>query len=154
MISEKSGYEIDDIYTLHGLALQSAATILHICETRDPASHHDPLDNGGGYDEIAVILRSYGIVAESLVNALQSMVSLVHDFAEHCLHNNRFGWIVEDRELKLFADALQAYQSWKTVYIQVDNKRNNYPRGWGSATKFVTADWSDICHSLMEQAGV
>lgn len=145
MFTKSDKVEVD-LINLRRLALQSAATVLFICENRAPDARH-PYNLSEEHDPIMIILGRYVNWADNgFTNALQSQTELVYDFVQLCLEEDN--WLrhtLSEGEKRLLCDALTAYQAWKTELIAADKAEMGpgYER-FGDATDFNKKNWAEL----------
>jgi hypothetical protein len=127
------------------LVMQTAATVLYICEQRSPSNQFGPGERADEkHDPIEIKLSAYENWAENgFTNALQTQVSLIYDFISLVLSDRNYlnVYLFEQNEPRLLTDALIAYQAWKTAKIAADKAR--YGEHWGDASPFNRKDWTD-----------
>lgn len=87
------------------------------------------------------------------VNHLQSQVEFLYEVVKTKIAGNGSMLLLsEAAQRKIVADALKAYQSWKTGVVE-DGYRRNGER-WGSGTAFNQMDWSDLNEKLLAPIAV
>lgn len=145
----KSRYSVElDPVNTNMLCAQTAACVLLVCEQRDPAEAAK--FKGEVNDPVAVLLRERVNWADhGFTNALQAHVSLLHDYVQLIVDcPEDFGWLVQYDVRQLVADALSAYQAWKTRHVaqvKIDMKSDIF----GDATGFNKMDWTDLNERLL-----
>lgn len=147
MKKSRFSVELDPVDT-GMLCAQTAACVLLVCESRDAAEAAKFM--GEVNDPVAVLLRERMNWADhGFTNALQAHVSLLHDYAQLIVdHPEDFGYLVDRDVRQLMADALSAYQTWKTIHIvQVKLEMNS--EIFGDATGFNCMDWTDLNDTLL-----
>lgn len=127
------------------LVVQTAATVLYICEQQSPGNQFSPGDQPDEvYDPIAVRLSTYeNWAVQGYTNAFQAMVVLLYDFVKMVVNDEKtltLHWFEHD-EPRLITDALTAYQEWKTAKVAADKVR--FGEHWGDAMPFNSKDWTD-----------
>lgn len=135
-----SGFHFNDEEDLAMFMEQLAATVIFICEQREASSATIPeKDDAKGYDPIAQVMSRYVYWAShGYTNALQRMVELLHAYAEEIVNTNPLG--IGNRR-QMTADALSAYQGWKTALVTSEDR--------GSQTSFSLKDWTDLNEQLL-----
>jgi len=125
--------------------VQLAATVLLTCEQREPSSVTIPnKDDAEGYDPIAQIMSRYvHWASHGYTNALQYTVELLYAYAQELINTRPLGI---ERRRRMIADALSAYQAWKTALVASD--------GRGSMTPFGLKDWADLNEQLVAAVSV
>ena len=130
------------------LAMNTAATILVICESRDPAVAHSPSEgpngaNEDGYDPIAQKLSGYvSWAADGYTGSLQAMIEFVYDYVTVQLNDSQEISLHSPGEKRVITDALRAYQVWKTAFTQAERNRLGN-QNFGISSEFNTKDWTD-----------
>lgn len=156
MLKQTKSIEVDPV-SFKFLVVQTAATVLFICETRSPAVFSSPhQDNGDVYDPIATLLSNYqNWAAHGYTNSLQVMVELLHDYVQMQLDDTSSSYLLDNSDRRIIADALAAYQTWKTAHIAADKARlgEGY-QNWGDATGFNQKDWSDLNEKFLGPVAV
>ena len=146
MLKQTKSIKVDPV-NFKFLVVQTAATVLFICETRSPAASSSPGEGDGEvYDPIAIRLSTYqNWAAHGYTNSLQAMVELLYDYVQMQLDDTSNSFLLDKSDRLIIADALAAYQAWKTAHIAADKARlgEGY-ENWGDATGFNQKDWSDL----------
>lgn len=141
MLKRTSKVEVDSV-DFRLLIVQIAATVLFICETRSPQVFYTPeREDPAAYDPIAIILNKYERwAAHGFTNSLQAMVELLYDYVKVVIEEDANFLGRHDRII--VADALTAYQQWKTDHIASEKEKLGYEH-WGDESVFSKMNWTD-----------
>lgn len=123
---------------------QVAATILKEVETMpiDGYLKTKPAEGVGG--ELA---KRFDWDGAGFVNSLLDQVSFVYAYVKYLVENTKHLPLPNGAELQLYADALQAFQDWKTRLVKAE--KDIHGPVWGDAMDFNRAVWTDLNYKLL-----
>lgn len=124
---------------------QMAATILKEVETMPIDGHltTDPTEGVGGK-----LAEKFNWASHGYINALIDEVSFVYAFVKYLVDHPKYFLLSETKEeCMLYAEALSAFQDWKTRLIIAEKAVHG--RTWGDATDFNRANWTDLNDLLL-----
>lgn len=138
----------NDPEKLRFFAIQTAAAVLIICDSRRYDIFEVPRPQGyWAFDPMANLMSGYLAWTDEATysTSFQTMVEFLYDFVKEQLESDYLLFSIESGARQLIADALSAYQRWKTARIQAErqklgNKYKPLQEEMGHAAK----DWSDL----------
>jgi hypothetical protein len=135
-----------DVTDLKNLALQSAASLIALCEVY-PTDGSTPRNS-----DIADVLmtRVDYIDFPQLTNGLVVQAEILYACVKDVIKrrsNSSIGIVLNPPDAKLIAEALQKFQEWKTKVCE--HERSIHDKDWKSATEFFQKDWSDLNYKFL-----
>jgi hypothetical protein len=142
---QESIIEFDNIGQLKRFIIQTAANVLVACEQYPTGIHEIPTEG------IGKIINDYlgwnsPVRINALTNTLMAQVEFLFAIVENAIVSNGLPYNLVDEEKeeaqirKIIADALTAFQKWKTEINR--NEKKEFGKKWGDATEFVQMDWT------------
>jgi hypothetical protein len=138
---QESIIEFEDIGTLKRFIIQTAANVLLSCEQYPTGIREKPVKGIG-----EIITDRFDWDSPIFTNALMTQVKFLFAIVENAIVSNGlpYNFVDEEKEdmqiREIIADALTAFQGWKTEINR--NEKKEFGKEWGDATKFVRMDWT------------
>ena len=140
-----------DFREMNKLAVQTAACVLVVCSERSAEQSVDSTASTLPADAVAQQLAPHYVWdTTDYTNALQTQVSFLYDFVQLVLDQSSGSLqaVIGQVDREIIAKALDVYQEWKTRLIAAEKRHHG--KGWGDATGFNRADWSDLNGLFLE----
>lgn len=133
-----------DVNALDMLAIQTAACILQACKEYPTGENDYPSTGVGG-----ILVERMTWAPHGFVNGLQSQVELLYQIVRAKVEMPGYSLLLSGAaKRKIVADALSAYQEWKTRVVE-DDYRVHGPTA-GKETEFNKKDWTDLNEKFLE----
>jgi hypothetical protein len=137
----RSTYQTDEI-TFTEVAFAMAAQLIERCEKCDPriaVNPHRPdwMDSVG-----ARMARYMDMGAEEHRDSLLATATFLRGYIEFALERQPPRYVLRDGQRQLIAEALRAFQDWKTRYIEAEKDAMGQGPYWGDSTPFNQSDWT------------
>lgn len=132
-----------DLAEMYLVGVQTAATVLTACREYPRDGSVPQTGCGGIIAEYMPWFSLYGFI-----NFLQAQVDLLYTLTEiHIKTRTHELCLFSEKEARLIADALQAYQEWKTALGEYEKSE-----GQNTTNGFYQKNWADLNEKLITSA--